>query len=242
MLFRSQKKLSFENFKHIIDKLPKDINLHFTGFSEPFFNTDCYKMAAYAKDKNFYTKISTTLYKASSDNINSLIVRKRLYDKVILHLPADNNNMNIVVDENYINNVERVISSLIPSDSIVIFGKKINPKLKFTRNLANISYLSLDYNKWTGRAGHLEYEHKINHTHLEKIKCSKNRTTQNVLLPNGDVVLCCMDWKLEYKLGNLLTQDYEDLHNSDVYKYIIKSMSDNTAKTLCWKCEYATAA
>ena len=29
-----------------------------------------------------------------------------------------------------------------------------------------------------------------------------DRIYQNVLLPNGDVVLCCMDWSAEHVLGN----------------------------------------
>jgi hypothetical protein len=38
---------------------------------------------------------------------------------------------------------------------------------------------------------------------------------QNVLLPNGDVVLCCMDYSIKHKLGNLLVDDYYDLFKSD---------------------------
>jgi hypothetical protein len=34
---------------------------------------------------------------------------------------------------------------------------------------------------------------------------------RNVLLPNGDVVLCCMDYDLKHIIGNLLTQTYEEV-------------------------------
>jgi len=34
---------------------------------------------------------------------------------------------------------------------------------------------------------------------------------RNVLLPNGDVVLCCMDYNLKHIIGNLLTQTYEEI-------------------------------
>tara|TARA_Y100000004_G_C8744929_1_gene339909 strand:- start:217 stop:609 length:393 start_codon:yes stop_codon:yes gene_type:complete len=33
----------------------------------------------------------------------------------------------------------------------------------------------------------------------------------NVMLPNGDVSLCCMDYGLKHILGNMFTQEYEDV-------------------------------
>jgi hypothetical protein len=33
----------------------------------------------------------------------------------------------------------------------------------------------------------------------------------NVLLPNGDVSLCCMDYQLTHILGNLFVQSYDDV-------------------------------
>jgi hypothetical protein len=48
--------------------------------------------------------------------------------------------------------------------------------------------------------------------HRTPIKCSyTDFYDHNVLLPNGDVYLCCMDYSLKHKLGNLLTTDYYDL-------------------------------
>ena len=37
---------------------------------------------------------------------------------------------------------------------------------------------------------------------------------RNVLLPDGSVVLCCMDYDLKHIIGNLLTQTYEDIFQS----------------------------
>jgi hypothetical protein len=33
----------------------------------------------------------------------------------------------------------------------------------------------------------------------------------NVVLPNGDVSLCCMDYGLKHILGNIYEQEYEDI-------------------------------
>jgi len=237
----SIKKLSLDNFITIINKLPDNIKIHFTGFSEPLFNSECHKMIAVTKKKKLYTKISTTLYKANEENINCLTGGRRVLDKIILHLPADDNNMNIIIDKHYISNVFNVSKALLPADNIVIFGKKIHPSLEnaIALSRANVNFLSLDYMNWNSRAGNLNYEKKIDLKHFEKIKCSKNRTTQNILLPNGDIYLCCMDWKLEHKMGNLLEDSYTDIVESDAYKSIHDALSNNKSNTLCWRCEYA---
>lgn len=48
---------------------------------------------------------------------------------------------------------------------------------------------------------------------------------QNVLLPSGEVVLCCNDYGLKYKLGNLLIDSYKNLFKSENYKKVIKKQT-----------------
>ena len=50
----------------------------------------------------------------------------------------------------------------------------------------------------------------------------------NVMLPNGDVSLCCMDYGLEHILGNLLEQPYDEI-----------MPENNTCFNLCKFCENA---
>jgi radical SAM protein with 4Fe4S-binding SPASM domain len=45
---------------------------------------------------------------------------------------------------------------------------------------------------------------------------------RNVLLPNGDVVLCCMDYDLKHIIGNLLEQTYEEMMQGEKLAEIIK--------------------
>jgi hypothetical protein len=63
----------------------------------------------------------------------------------------------------------------------------------------------------------------------------------NVLLPNGDIVLCCMDYSIKHIVGNLLKDTYEQLFKSISLKNIFQEMSkdDGTDNLLCRSCEYA---
>ena len=67
---------------------------------------------------------------------------------------------------------------------------------------------------------------------------------QNVLLPNGDVVLCCMDYDTKHIIGNLVEMDYDDLFRSDEFARI---MEENARpcfnnETLCKACVDARPA
>jgi radical SAM protein with 4Fe4S-binding SPASM domain len=233
------KKLSLENFSRVLSKLPISTRIHFTGFSEPFFHGDCFKMVALCKDRGHYTKISTTLYKASQNNINTILNHK--YDNIILHLPVNDNAMNLIIDDDYIHNIKKCLQSLENSDTIVFFGKEPHPSIQalLSNTQAKISFLTPDYFRWNSRAGNINNFKKIDNTFNVAIKCSTNKIKQHVLLPNGDVYLCCMDWSLEHKLGNLIENSYEEIINSTEYKHIIHSLNNNKSNTLCWRCEHA---
>jgi len=71
------------------------------------------------------------------------------------------------------------------------------------------------------------------------IRCaiSDNIFNQNVMMPNGDVYLCCMDWSLQHRLGNLFEHSYETLHDSAEYDRICQSMHDPSVETICRYCE-----
>jgi radical SAM protein with 4Fe4S-binding SPASM domain len=62
---------------------------------------------------------------------------------------------------------------------------------------------------------------------------------RNVLLPNGDVVLCCMDYNLKHVIGNLLTQTYDEMMQGKPLQDLIKmNEADGFDKcSICKSCE-----
>lgn len=63
------------------------------------------------------------------------------------------------------------------------------------------------------RAGNLDDEALRSATCMhEPIYCGRaSAYNHNVLLPNGNVVLCCMDFDMQRVLGNLKRQSYEEI-------------------------------
>jgi len=109
----------------------------------------------------------------------------------------------------------------------------------------------VDWNiNWLGhtRANSLSVTSKNNeivylHTdHENPVSCASTPFyDHNVLLPNGDVVLCCMDYSLKHIIGNLLTNDYDSLYLSSE---LIKIMKENKKITyskcsICKSCDNA---
>src|SRR5207248_1536001 len=65
---------------------------------------------------------------------------------------------------------------------------------------------------------------------------------RGVLLPNGDVALCCMDYDLKHIVGNLLEMEYYDLFKSEQMNLLRDAnMTPGLQKcSICKSCHKAT--
>ena len=64
----------------------------------------------------------------------------------------------------------------------------------------------------------------------------------NILLPDGTVVLCCMDYGLKHILGNIFTNTFEEIMNGEEMRKVKEGMDGNeTLDILCRNCSYAHA-
>src|SRR5262249_31759943 len=114
----------------------------------------------------------------------------------------------------------------------------------------DLDHLGIKLGSWTGhtRAGNVPKEavgeQAISDTpeHHGAVSCSFTPFyDQNVCLPNGDVVLCCMDYSLKHKLGNLLEQDYYDMYAGPGLAHLLaKNMVPRSSReSLCKTCDRA---
>ncbi|RLD45730.1 MAG: hypothetical protein DRJ05_00255 [Bacteroidetes bacterium] len=230
--------MSFETFAKCIDKLPKDTTINFAGFSEPCLNPEYTKMILYANKKGHKIRLLTTTIGMKLADVN--LIENVPFLRFLIHLPDNQNKTKILVDDDFIKIIERLIDSKIEVNwkfHQSPNGKEdVHPKLKPLLIEAGI-YNSLVRAGLKTRAGNVEIEGKA---FVEKIKgkirgCHLLYTNQ--LLPNGDVFICCMDWELKYFLGNLLHSDYDSLFQSNTFKEILKGFKDDKSEILCRYCE-----
>lgn len=223
--------MKFETFKKCVNKLPKDVQITFSGMSEPWLSRDMTKMLLYAYKKGFQKfRVYTTGVGMKMEDINKI---KRIpYDKFVVHLPDAQNNAIIPLTKNHIKLLEKIKKSNIRNCSYMTMGT-LHPSLMSLFGKLVVSP------KMLSKAGNLKRFKKIHH-HGPIMCNSEFGIKHSMLLPNGDVYLCCMDNSLEYKIGNLLKNDYNSLYKGEAFRLIEKKLkNEKLGDVLCRHCESA---
>jgi hypothetical protein len=212
-----QKYMKQVDLTKMLVKLPKNTRIDFSGMSEPWANPECTDMLEEVLYMGFNVAIYTTLYGMKDPER----VRKALenhpnqVEVIMLHLPDANGNM-----KGWKNSEEWQHAIAVMSHTKVTCGigamtmdssGLVHPELqKMVGRLLG----------WKGhtRADSLDTEQvagqaiSITPMNTFSLTCASTPFyDRNVLLPNGDVVLCCMDYNLKHVIGNLLDQTYEEI-------------------------------
>lgn len=245
------KYMSLETFCTAIDKLPFDARIDFSGMAEPWVNPECTDMLEYALVKGFNVAIFTTLYNWDESTVHRvgqlLVDYSEQIEIVKIHFPDEAGNMRgwkISPEWEYaFVGIQTVVQMAgIHYEAMTMSDGGVHPAIQHLPGV----YVS---HNWTAaahdRAGTLDKEKikeqpiKFITEHSYPVTCSKTeKFNQNVLLPNGDVALCCMDYDARHILGNLVTQEYEDLFTGSMFKHITKinSMPCYSNESLCKSC------
>jgi sulfatase maturation enzyme AslB (radical SAM superfamily) len=205
--------LRLEDFKKALSKVPKNVEIHFSGFSEPFLNPGCLDMLEYAHLKGYTVFLFSTLVGLKSSDVKRLI---RCSPKLTLHLPDKLGNAKIPINQTYKDTLSAVLTQL-PIDTFYRMDER---------------FISNE------RAG------LCSNTAKRQVKgcifCEKLFVPQFVMLPNCDVVLCCMDFELKHPLGNLLSESWLELVKSSEYQKVIANRFKASDDILCRSCAWAS--
>ena len=167
--------LTMEDFKTILPKIPKNVALAFSGYSELKF-PEVVDMIELASNEGYEVMLNSTLVGANHEDIDRLSRIK--LKQCVLHLP------------------DKRMKTFVKSE-ILIHGLMA----------LNVTGLSIHNENFisNGRAGLSREAPNID---VEgRFYCHKLKIPQFVMLPNGDVFLCCMDFGLKHRLGNLITNN-----------------------------------
>lgn len=228
--YHSEKRLmTLCDFATILDKLPKDVQCHFSGFSEPFLNPYCCDMVSYAVNAGMEVHIYSTLVGLKDCCVPVL---RQMQPRVFrIHVP-DGEAFKFP-EEKWIEYHERFLMARVPATYMAMR----EPSDVIKRYLA-IKGIPLELPDMLSRGGNLEHV-KTRDLFGAPMRCTMNRWYNNVVLPNGDVYGCCMDYSLSVYLGNLLRQPYKEItYEAEKWKMNMEKRADG----ICAKCEWATPA
>lgn len=194
--------MDIDDYKRAIDKLPAGTRVDFSGMCEPFANKRCTDMILYAADKGLPLALYTTLQGATFKDYERL--QGVQFDVVTIHLPDNENRSHFNITDEYLQ-----LLYLWECDNYSCHGKldtRVQPFIK-RRNM--ITYMH-------DRAGTVDCRPHITIDPDRPLRCctSGYNMDHNVLLPDGSVIMCCMDYGMSGVFGNLFTQSYNDVLQS----------------------------
>lgn len=243
------KYMSLSDFKTIIDKVPKHVRLDFSGQAEPWVNPECTDMFEYAVKSGFRTAIFTTLYNWDEATVHRMGELLLNYSKQVdifkIHFPDAEGNMRgwkITPEWEYaFTGMTTVVRSAgIHYEAMAMSNTGVHPDIRHLMGVG-VSH------GWFGhdRAGTLDQKQVEGKQvaripkHVRPVKCRKTDLyNQGVLLPNGDVLLCCMDYKKQHVMGNLLTGTYDSIYTGPEMQRLkeLNALADFTNESLCKSC------
>lgn len=229
------KHLSFSDFRHIVDEqLNPCAIVSFSGMSEPFENPDFIPMAEYASAKGFRIFLNTTLMGMEEESF--LRLSKIEIERITLHIPDNENNSVFKITDEYLDLLDRFIG--IFYSKIQRFSCHAPKEHPCITEIINKYDIKRDFSDILGdRAGNLDMLAK-GIWHSGEITCTlgKIASVTHVVMPNGELALCCNDYGLEGNLGNLLSSDWEDICNQNGYRVYLDGLANCKGNYLCRKC------
>ena len=251
----ASREMTLDDFKKILSTVPKDVRIDFSGMAEPWTALETTSMFRHALGQGYLVSAYTTLVGMSDEDVRFLIAnmdRFGLENPFCLHLADDEGAMSgFRPSVEYHDRVAEVISAMRAVARSRRRGVKelqlmtMSSSGRVHESIADLLPEPLLPFVPTSRAGTLREDRAARIRHHYAVQCRDTALyDRNVVVPNGDVFVCCMDYGLTVPLGNLLTGTYESLRESDRLSGLLESNRcagfDET--TICKSCEWAVRA
>jgi MoaA/NifB/PqqE/SkfB family radical SAM enzyme len=237
-VYKGTRILTLDNFKFLIDKVPKDVRITFAGFTEPWMNKYCTDMVLYAHEQGHPISVFTTGVGMNVEELELLVnlpYQGGPNGGFILHLPDKELLARHPLTPGYFKVLEwfQLNNYKIQNFNIMCMGET-HP------DIAPYFYWAPNHKMWS-RAGNLVRESllkpkllnlkdrwdAIYHEDQNRTCGCEEHLYHNVMLPNGDISLCCMDYGLDHILGNLYEKKYESIIPNHWQKFNLCNYCEN---------------
>lgn len=227
------RQMTFAAFREMLRKIPPDTALDFSGMAEPWLNPDCTEMLLHAHERGYEVAAFTTTI--GMDQADVARIQSIPFRRFVVHLPDTERYSKIEMSDAYLQILANIVGSGIPNREFMTMGT-------LPREVAAVIGRRIKRTRMMSRAGNLTNVRAPERL-AGPIRCRScgDSLDHNMLLPNGDVILCCMDYGLRHVLGNLLVSDYRELFESESFKRVQAGLDDDSFDILCRYCENAAS-
>jgi len=232
-----KRELDFASFTRLVEKLPLDVSIHFSGMSEPWSNPECTEMLLYAARRGHLISVYSTLLGLTEAGFER--IRGVPFDYFVIHVPDAEGNSPIPLSSAYLALLERVFDTPLRVQSerqISCHGTLRGEVSALLRGRFSVLDEVID------RAGNIVEGVSVPCRLAGRIACSRagRSVNRNVLLPDGRVLLCCMDYGMRHVLGSLWESSYQRLLRGAEARRVRAAMDDESLPLLCRHCTVAT--
>jgi len=219
--------LRLEDFRVALSHVPKDVRIHFSGYGEPLLNPAAKDMMQYAHTEGYDLVLFTTLANITPDIFRA--IQSIPFQHICVHLPDANGITKVRLSSDYFSVLESM--KQMPTVTFMALGNILQ---EIRRILPTYRY-TFRSNERGGNCRNITPRRKLGWLH-----CFKLKYPQFVMLPDGTVTLCCMDYGMKHRLGNLLMDQYDDLVKSEEMNRVLSSTrSFRDPYALCRTCRFA---
>ena len=258
---KRDKLMSLETFVKCISTIPLNVDIHFTGYVEPFLNPDTIYMIIHAAKKGHRIMVNTTLVGLKPSHWDVLhksfapfklndsdeqYMQPAIFKGIHIHLPSASysENIGVQIPFKYIASGQKALSKKYESILRHVMTKHIHgtyyhchgdlhPQLESAKDIVKaLTGEEIIVREINSRAMNLLLTKKEKVPEEINIRGKCPRVYQNVLLPDGTLALCCQDYGLDQIMGNLKEQTWTEYRNSDLFKKIAVNGAD-----ICDYCE-----
>jgi hypothetical protein len=243
--------LSLANFVRIVDKVPAHVRLDFSGMAEPWLNPHATDMV-HAFERGRKVAIYTTLQGMSDDEADRLI--NAFGDRIspempwVIHLPDGDGNMTgWRPSPAYRATLGRFLAFQRDRPRAGLAMMTMSADGSVAEPLRDLipdrltPFVAISRAEKLDRTDFIPSALLTHVRHTDAALCASTPFfDHNTMPPNGDVVLCCMDYGRHHVVGNLLRQSYEEIHAGPAMGTIrVHAMTPANGDLLCRRCHSA---
>lgn len=221
--------IDVSSFEIMLNNVSLSTIIHFAGFSEPLFHSEFSQLLSLTVKKGYKVALNSTFVGLTKEKL--IAIQSVSWDEFYYHVPVSS----VYLTEEYF--------SLM--DILFLQGPKLSFVPAIFSNISDFRLIKLlkDHGysvepniKVHSRAGNLDIPSQ---TKLGPLSCCHGVRPCSVVLPNGDCYLCCMDYNLDYFLGNILNEFHENMFNSECYRSVVSAQESYSDLVLCRNCDCA---
>ena len=222
--YKGKRDMDFDEYCKAIDKVPKECRIDFSGMCEPFANPRCADMILYASDHPL--ALYTTLQGSTEEDLEKL--KDVRFEVITIHIPDKDGRSHFNITPEYLDLLSRWNCHAYSCHGNI--DDRVLPYLK-SRYVITAMH---------DRAGNVEERpHKDLDPNVPLVCATSGREmNHNVLLPDGTVITCCMDYGMTGIFGNLFEQSYEEVLNSPEAQRMRATL--DKGESICRHCYNAT--